>query len=267
MSLVYPELYSSIKTIIVTGATSGIGRLLAESLHADGKKVIICGRRADRLEEMVKINKGMVGYRLDVGDRKDCESFVKKVLEEHPDVDSIINNAGIQKGINFDTEKPTDEDSWNEEISINIQGLIRLSNLFIPHFKTKEHATIMNVTSGLGLTPMAIFPVYCATKAFVHSFSRSLRHQLRNTSIKVVEIIPPAVESELNPEARSTPYFQANVKSRLMPAKEFNDAVLDQLKKGELEFGAGFVTQLIESTKQLDIQRFNMMNNPQVTLK
>jgi len=254
-----PSLYANMKTIIVTGATSGIGQVLAESLHHEGKKVIICGRRQTRLDEIVKNHKGIIAYHLDVANRDSCENFTKTVIKEHPDVDTLINNAGIQKTLNFEKGGLSEAD-WDEEIAINIQGVIRLTNLFLPHFQKKDHAAIVNVSSGLAISPFAAYPVYCASKAFLHSFSRSLRHQLRNTPVRVVEIIPPVVESDLNPQWRALPEVKERVAKVAMSGKDFNDAALEQLKKGELEFGVGFVGHMLAGSREAEFQTFNTMN-------
>ena len=258
-----PNLYANLKCVVVTGSTSGLGLLLAKSLFEDGKKVIVCGRRQDRLDTIAAQYKGVQTYKLDVSSRSDCEQFAQKVIKEHPEVNGLVNNAGIQKSLDFtkiaNGQSMSDAD-WEEEVNINIMGLIRLTNLFLGHFRAQEHAYVMNVSSGLSLTPAAAMPVYSATKAFVHSFSRSLRHQLRNTNVKVVEIIPPAVESELNPEMRNAPENKEMLAKVMMSGADWDKACMGALKKGELEFGAGFVTHALSATREGEYKSFNMMN-------
>jgi len=227
--------------------------------------VIICGRRKERLDEILaekkqdEKEKRMFAYELDVSNRKSCEEFVKTVLSDHPDVDSLVNNAGIQKELRFDNPSKFNEDDWDEEISINIQGLIRLTHLFLPHFLENPHGMIMNVTSGLALTPMANVPVYCACKAFVHSYSRSLRQQLKNTNVRVVEVLPPAVDTEINPHFRAK--VGESLKKFLMPLKEYNDDMMKKFKEGHLEFGVGTSDTRLKEVQEDDFKRFDMMNN------
>eukprot|EP01118_Nematostelium_gracile_P008932 TRINITY_DN2987_c0_g1_i1.p1 TRINITY_DN2987_c0_g1~~TRINITY_DN2987_c0_g1_i1.p1 ORF type:complete len:273 (-),score=95.95 TRINITY_DN2987_c0_g1_i1:31-810(-) len=258
MAMNDPNLFQNMKTVIVTGATSGLGLELAISLVNEGKKVIGTGRRKETFSDLEK--KGIIPYFCDVASKQSCEEFVKKMIEEHPDVDTLINNAGIQKELHFDQED-VEESVWDEEISININGLIRLTQLFLPHFKKLPHATIMTVSSGLGLHPAARFPIYSATKAFVHSYTRSLRHQLSKTNIKVVEIIPPAVHSNLNPQFRAKPEAIQFLAKAAMDTKEYNDKVVQKLKDGELEFGIGMAGQNLDAVKEREYQIFKAMNS------
>jgi len=253
------ELYSNMKVVIVTGATSGIGRALAESLYDDGKKVIICGRRTERLAEISSNKKDrMIPYELDVSNRKACEEFVKKIVNDHPDVDTLVNNAGSLNHMDF-SDGGIPEELWSEEILVNIHALIRLSNLFIPHLKSKSFSTIINVSSGLGLNPIGGLPVYCGTKAFIHSFSRSLRYQLKDTSIRVVEIVPPAVDTELGPSWKSQ--MSEQIKARLMPLDSFTKQMMESLKKGELEFGVGSSVDNLKLVQETEHKRFDIMNS------
>lgn len=192
-------------TIFITGGTSGIGRGLAEAFHQLGNQVIISGRRQERLKSICASNPGMRHFVLDVANRSSIKSATRKVLEEFPSLNCVINNSGVQKRLNFAGEQPIDDDSLVDEIHTNLLGLIRVSAEFLPHLKTKENATLLNVSSGLAFVPLALFPVYCATKAAVHSFTMSLRHQLRDSNVKVIEIIPPYVATELGGAGKVPP--------------------------------------------------------------
>ncbi|TVY94312.1 putative oxidoreductase [Lachnellula willkommii] len=195
----------SFNCAIITGGGGGIGKALAEYLISINKKVIIVGRTEKNLAQTAKeLGHGTPYYVLDTGDIPSIPSFIKKVLSEHPEVDCLINNAGVQRPLDvkdFELEKA------DQEININIRGPMHLAIGFLPHFKTKPAATIINVSSGLAFIPTSIInPVYNGTKAWLHSWTLNLRTQLakENENVKVVEIAPPMVETDLHRE-RSNP--------------------------------------------------------------
>jgi uncharacterized oxidoreductase len=177
-------------TIFITGGGSGIGGGLARAFHELGNHVIVGGRRREVLEKT-----GLDFVVLDTRDRASIASAATEVTGRFPELNVVINNAGVQRQHDF--SKSVDEGTIADEIQTNIMGVIGITTEFLPHLKGKAEATIVNVSSGLAFVPMARFPVYCATKAFVHSFTISLRHQLRNTGVRVIEVAPPWVESEL----------------------------------------------------------------------
>jgi uncharacterized oxidoreductase len=188
-------------TILITGGATGIGFSLAETLVKAGNRVIICGRREGKLKE-AKGKLPQIQTRVcDVSREKERESLFNWVKDNFKDLNVVINNAGIQRMVNL---KKGTQDLFNgeNEIETNLVALIHLSAYFIPLLLKKKEAAIINVSSGLGFVPIAAMPVYCATKAAVHSFSLSLRHQLKNTTIKVFEVIPPIVDTELDKGAR-----------------------------------------------------------------
>jgi uncharacterized oxidoreductase len=185
-------------TILITGGTSGIGQAFAEEFYKAGSKVIICGRREERLKEMEQEYPGMITRVCDLSDTKERESLAKWVIENHPDTNILMNNAGVQ--LAFDLTQPVDVKKLQTEIQTNLVAPIELCALFSQHLSAKEEAAIINISSGLAFVPLAFMPVYCATKAAIHSFTMSLRFQLRNTSIKVFEIAPPSTDTELGHE-------------------------------------------------------------------
>ncbi len=191
-------------TIFLTGGTSGIGRGLAEAFHKLGNRVIISGRREAVLKAICEANPGMRFFVLDVTDPAAIRDVARRVAQEFPDLNCVINNAGVQKAHDFASDKPLDEQALLEEINTNLVGVIRVTSTFLPILRKNPAATLVNVSSGLGFVPLARFPVYCATKAAVHSFTMSLRHQLRATGVKVVELIPPYVATELGRESKTT---------------------------------------------------------------
>ena len=192
-------------TILITGGTSGIGRGLAEAFHKLGNQVIITGRREDRLKSICAANLGMKHYVLDVANAGSVREVARKTIEQFPALNCVFNNAGIQSMHDFSVGMPLDEQAVIGEINTNLMGTVRVAAEFIPHLKKQQNATLVNVSSGLAFTPLARFPVYCATKAAVHSFTLSLRHQLKQSGIKVIELIPPYVATELGGPSKQIP--------------------------------------------------------------
>ncbi|ALA43235.1 short-chain dehydrogenase [Paenibacillus peoriae] len=199
-------------TIFITGGGSGIGRALAEALHNLGNKVIISGRRKERLEETIKANPGMSAVELNVQDPASIEATTKQLIKEYPDVNVLINNAGIIQS--DDAAGVIDEDVLISTVTTNLLGPIRLTSAFIEHLKSKEEAVVINTTSILGFVPLATTSVYSATKAALHTYTLSQRYMLKDTSVKVIEIVPPWVQSN-NDEPRAMPltsFIDATIK-------------------------------------------------------
>ena len=169
-------------TILITGGGTGIGKAMAEALHARGAKVIIAGRRREPLEAVAAANPGMAFETLDVADPAAIEALAARVIEAHPDLNVVINNAGIMVAEDL-TADPVDLAIAEQTITINLLGPIRLTATLLPHLKRKASATVVTVSSGLAFVPLAATPTYSATKAAIHSWSQSLRHQLAGTSV------------------------------------------------------------------------------------
>jgi len=184
-------------TILITGGGSGIGQGLAEALHALGNRVIIAGRRADALQEVADANPGMAIATLDVGDAADIARFSAELIAAHPALNAVIHNAGIMR------EEKLAEGSYLADaeatIATNLLGPIRLNAALLPHLLEQPRAAVLTVSSGLAFVPLASTPTYSATKAAIHSYSQSLRRQLRETNVDVIEIAPPAVATSLMP--------------------------------------------------------------------
>ena len=181
-------------TVLVTGGGTGIGRGLAEALHRLGNQVIIAGRRHEPLQQVAEANPGIQVLPLDQADPADIRRFATELTDHYPDLNVVVNNAGTQR-----VEDLTSAGAGLAEltVAINLLGPIRLTAALLPSLLKKPRAAIVNVTSGLAFVPSAITPTYCATKAALHSYTQSLRFQLRKTSVQVIEIVPPHVQTAL----------------------------------------------------------------------
>ena len=189
-------------TIFITGGGSGIGRALAESLHKLGNQVIISGRRQGALDEVTAANPGMTSITLDIEDPASIASAAAHLTTDFPGLNVLLNNAGIMRPEQIQEAQVSDAETI---VNTNLLGPIRMTAALMPHFLQQPSATIINVSSGLAFVPLALTPTYCATKAAIHSYTESLRYQLQNTSIKVLEIIPPWVATELMGEKPTDP--------------------------------------------------------------
>ncbi len=209
-------------TILITGGGSGIGRGLAEAFHKLGNKVIIAGRRKQVLDDTTAANPGMSSIVLNIEDPADIRKVAAQLATDHPTLNAVIHNAGIMRPENLLTQQPDLADS-EAIIATNLLGPLRLTAALLPQLQKQPHAAILTVTSGLAFIPMAITPTYNATKAAIHSWSQSLRYQLKSTNIQVIEIVPPYVQTELMGSAQAAD-------PRAMPFKEFLDETINLIK-------------------------------------
>ena len=183
------------KTILITGGTSGIGMELARQLLQRHNTVIVTGRDAVKLDSAQRNMSGLHAFQSDASDPVAIAKLYDDVLARFPDLDVLVNNAGIMRNLNMNARRGLTD--VTREIQVNLSGPLMMVQQFLPHLKTREGALIVNVTSGLAFIPMAMSPVYCATKAALHSFTLSLRVQLEGTGVSVVELAPPGVETPL----------------------------------------------------------------------
>ncbi len=183
-------------TILVTGGGSGIGLGLAERMQALGNEVILAGRRKDVLDAATAAHPGMRSVVLDVGDAASVERFGAEAAAQFPGLNVLINNAGIMRPESLRSET-LDTSTAEAIIATNLLGPIRLTSALLPSLKKQAEATVMNVTSGLAFVPLAGYPTYNATKAAMHSYTESLRYQMKATKVEVIELIPPYVQTEL----------------------------------------------------------------------
>ena len=182
-------------TILITGGTSGIGYGLARRFHEAGNTVIIAGRRKELLDQITTEHPGIEAIILDVADPASITRAAETLAASHPQLNVLINNAGIMQHENV--MDPAALQIAEDHITTNLLGAIRMTYAFLPYLVTKDDAAVMNVTSALAFVPFAITPTYNATKAALHSFTTSLRVQLADTPVQVIEVVPPGVRTAL----------------------------------------------------------------------
>jgi len=207
-------------TILITGGGSGIGRGLAEALHALGNQVVIAGRRKQALEETTAANPGMKSLTLDIESPAAIREFAVHIAADYPALNVLINNAGIMRLERLLAQQADLADA-EAIVATNLLGPIRLTAALLPHLLQQSHSTIVNVSSGLAFVPLSLTPTYCATKAAIHSYTQSLRYQLKSTSIEVLELIPPYVQTNLMDGAEDP---------RAMPLGAFIAEVMEIMK-------------------------------------
>lgn len=232
--------------ILITGGASGIGLGLTERFISENNTVIICGRRESVLKDVADQFPSVITKVCDLSNKDERIELYNWIAKEHPDLNVLVNNAGIQNWMNI-----SDDDFYersNEEITTNITAPIHLTKLFL---NLKSLDTIMNVTSGLAFVPFSKVPVYCATKAFLRSFTLSLRHQLRSTNIEVIEIIPPALNTDLG---------GTGIHNDHPPVSDFVESIFEQLKEGKNELTFGTSEGRATANNEAIAEYFNRLN-------
>jgi len=232
--------------ILITGGASGIGLGLTERFLTEGNTVIICGRRTALLEKIALKHPTLITRPCDVSRPEERIELFQWVMLNHPDLNVLVNNAGIQNWMQI-----SDEDFFEraqEEIAINILAPLHLTNLFL---NLTALSTIINVSSGLSFTPLTKTPVYSATKAFIHSFTLSLQHLLKANSVEVIEVIPPALNTDLGGKG---------LHDTAPPVSDFITSIFKQIQEGKTTLTFGFSEMMLKAGPEELTQAFNRMN-------
>ncbi len=241
--------------VLITGGASGIGFALAEAFLKAGSEVAICGRREDRLKQAQARHPALKIHVCDVTRAKDRKGLLEWARRELPGLNILVNNAGVQRDI--DLTHGLDEFLAGEnEISVNLEAPIFLTGLFVPFLAPDANPAIVNVSSGLGFVPAAKMPVYSASKGGMHAFSMAMRLQLAPLGIKLFEIVPPAVDTPLNPQGRAK---RGGFKAGLDPAT-FVAGVMEGLANDVPEIGFGMTADFIKASRPELDRRFQEMN-------
>ena len=243
-------------TILITGGGSGIGRGLAEAFQRAGNTVVIAGRRQEALDEVTSANPGMKSLTLDIDDAHAIKTFSTKLTADFPALNVVVHNAGIAR---MEELAAGDTDDAEAMVATNVLGPIRLTAALLPTLQRQKASTILTVSSGLAFVPLASSPTYSATKAFLHSWTLSLRYQLRKTSTQVIEIPPPYVQTGLGGEHQKTD-------PKAMPLDAFVDEVMSLLRTqpDAREIVVGPCRPLYDAVKRDDFGAFVTQFNDQM---
>ncbi|KAF1923082.1 uncharacterized protein M421DRAFT_104670 [Didymella exigua CBS 183.55] len=240
------------KLALVTGGGGGIGKALSQQLIKDGKKVIIAGRTESKLKESAREIGATAYYVLDTGHVSSIPDFVEKITKEYPDLDCLVNNAGVQRPLDLNKMDATEFlQKADQEVDINIRGPMHLALTLLPHLKSKPNALIVNISSVLGFVPFSIInPVYNGTKAWMHFWSMALRKQLKNSGVRVVEIAPPTVATDLHREREDPDDNKKENNKAALSVEEFIEETVGKWKSGEEMIAAGMANGIVNSWEE-----------------
>lgn len=237
-------------TILITGGASGIGFALARRFISLGATVIACGRRAGQLKLAQEQEPRLHAIQCDVSREEERVRLAAQVTGDFPALNVLVNNAGIQNRPP-PLRQQQSWDSYRQEVATNFEAPMHLSQLLMPHLLQAKEAAIINVSSGLAFAPMSFMSCYCATKAALHSFTLSLRHQLRSTGISVVEVVPPKVNTDLGGKG---------LHDDGVPLGEYSDAAFAAILEGQLEIGFGTSERMRRASREELDEAFGRMN-------
>ena len=232
--------------ILITGGATGIGSGLMQRFVQENNTVIICGRRESTLKEAIQKFPSVITRVCDLSIAGERENLFNWIAKEHNDLNVLVNNAGIQQWMSI-----TNDDFFQrakDEIAINIEAPLHLISLFLD---LNSLNTVINVSSGLAFAPLAKVPVYCASKAFLHSFSLSLRYMLRSKNIEVIELIPPALNTDLGGKG---------IHDEFPPIGGFIESTFEQLKAGKSAISWGFSEAMLKAGPEELQNAFKRMN-------
>ena len=244
--------------VLVTGGATGIGYALAEKFIEVGSDVIVCGRRKSKLVAAKRQLPKLHVNQCNVAIESERKRLVKWATRRFPDLNILVNNAGIQRQVDFTSPKVYNPTPLkDDEVTINLASQIRLCALFTPMLLKKENAAILNISSGLAFVPIATMPIYCATKAAIHSFTISLRHQLRATPIRVIEAAPPTTDTELDASFAG----EEELAYRGISPRDVAEAIIDGMKANKEEIYIGQAQSLYEASLQDPKGIFSKLND------
>jgi uncharacterized oxidoreductase len=245
-------------TVLVTGGATGIGFALAEKFVIAGCVVIVCGRRKSKLQAAKQKLPALHIRQCDISVELERRSLLRWTTRRFPDLNILVNNAGIQRQMDFTSptvSKPQSPE--DDEVTINLAASIRLCALFAPILLKRKKAAIVNISSGLAFVPIAMMPVYCATKAAIHSFTVSLRHQFRDTSVRVFEAAPPTTDTELDASFAG----EQEEAYRGISPQEVAAAIIEGMKADKQEILVGQAQGLYQAALKDPEAIFKQLNN------
>ena len=236
-------------TILITGGGTGIGLALAVRFLQQGNEVIICGRRLEKLNEAQRQYPQLHIYQCDLSQESARRDLFKKVTRDFPKLNVLMNNAGVSLPTRLD--RPESWPQAQQQLQTNLAATIHLTQLFAQHLSRQSAPVVFVTTSGLAYIPRAAAPVYCATKAALHSYALTLRHQLKSQEIEVIEICPPHVDTDLG---------GPGINKAGIPLDTFADAVMDELRKGTVEITYGYSTKAANASRRERDELFKTLN-------
>jgi uncharacterized oxidoreductase len=244
-------------TIFITGGATGIGLALAEVFLKAGNEVVICGRRENVLSDAKARFPNLHTRMADLRNAEERKQLAAWLTSTFPRLNVLVNNAGIQRQFFMTQPNVAETFAQENEIETNLTAPVHLTMLLMPHLQQQPQAAVVNVSSGLGFIPVAVMPVYCATKAALHSFSISLRFQLQSTNVKVFEVIPPLVATELDQGARKS---RGQTTDGAMQPEEVATATLEGMKNNTNEIAVGRAGILRVASRMAPARFLKIMN-------